>query len=57
MFRRTVLGTLALAAGLLVFVGTTAARGHHVEHYPAYFGAAKGAYSLPQHHVPQHVRR
>lgn len=57
MFRRTILGAFAVAAGLFVFAGTAAARGHHVEHYPAYFGAAKGAYSLPQHHTMQHIRR
>lgn len=56
MFRRTVLGTLALVTGLFVFAGTASARGYHADRHAVYFGAAKGAYSLPQH-VPQHFWR
>ncbi len=51
MFRRITSWALIVALGLST-AGIAAAAGRHVHHYPAYFGAAKGIYSVP--HGPHH---
>jgi len=51
MSRRIVALALTLAFGFLGTAGIASARGH-VQHWPAYFGAAKGIYSVP--HGPHH---
>ena len=51
MLRR--IAALALIVGFgLGTAGLASAANRHVHHYPAYFGAAKGIYSVP--HGPHH---
>lgn len=51
MFRRITALALIVAFGLGA-AGIASAAHRHVQHYPAYFGAAKGIYSVP--HGPHH---
>ena len=52
MSRRIVALALTLTFGILGTAGFASAAHRHLPHYPAYFGAAKGIYSVP--HGPHH---
>ena len=53
MLRRSGFMILVLALGLgMAGSVSAAAPRHRVDHWPAYFGAAKGLYSVP--HGPHH---